>query len=225
MRSDDESVDNFTRDQREGRENNTGRRRMPARDLALVAAFAALIVVLGMPGAIDPVGSGVPITLQTLGVMLAGAVLGPRRGAAATLVVVALVGIGLPVLAGGRGGLGVFASPTVGFLLGWIPGAALAGWFAARGPRSVVMQSLGCVLGGVGVIHLIGIPGMAWRANLTLTQALAADAVFIPGDLVKAVVAVGVALAVHRAFPELLATSASAARGRAATGELGSNAR
>ncbi|MBO3187834.1 biotin transporter BioY, partial [Dermatophilus congolensis] len=93
-----ESVQKFTKV--EGRS-----RGFSARDLSLVASFAALIWVLGVPGAIDPVGSGVPITLQTLGVMLAGAVLGARRGAAASLVVIALCAIGLPVLAGGRGGL------------------------------------------------------------------------------------------------------------------------
>lgn len=207
-----ESVENLTRKGETGSSAASrgsasgGVRRMSARDLALVAAFAALIVVLGMPGAIDPVGSGVPITLQTLGVMLAGAVLGPKRGSLAALVVLALVAIGLPVLAGGRGGLGVFASPTVGFLLGWIPGAAVAGWFAARGPHSVLMQSLGCVLGGVLVIHAVGIPGMMWRGALTFTQAFLADVVFVPGDLVKAAVAVVVALAVHRASPELLGT-------------------
>lgn len=184
--------------------NTASARRTPARDLALTAAFAALIVVLGVPGAIDPVGSGVPITLQTLGVMLAGAVLGAKRGTLAVVVVIALCAMGLPVMAGGRGGLGVFAGPTAGFLLGWIPGAALTGWFAQRSPRSVITQTLGCVLGGVVVIHAVGIPGMMWRAGLTLEQAFLADAAFIPGDLAKAAVAVVVALAVHRAFPDLL---------------------
>ncbi|MBO3170228.1 biotin transporter BioY [Dermatophilus congolensis] len=171
-----ESVQKFTKV--EGRS-----RGFSARDLSLVASFAALIWVLGVPGAIDPVGSGVPITLQTLGVMLAGAVLGARRGAAASLVVIALCAIGLPVLAGGRGGLGVFVS---------------------RGPRSLVWQLVGCLVGGVGVIHAVGVPVMAWRAHLSVGQALLADAVFVPGDVVKVVVAVGVAVAVHRAVPELL---------------------
>ncbi|STD10783.1 Biotin ECF transporter S component BioY [Dermatophilus congolensis] len=192
-----ESVQKFTK--------VAGRSRgFSARDLSLVASFAALIWVLGVPGAIDPVGSGVPITLQTLGVMLAGAVLGARRGAAASLVVIALCAMGLPVLAGGRGGLGVFVSPTVGFLVGWVPGAAVVGWFASQGPRSVVWQLVGCLVGGVGVIHAVGVPVMAWRAHLSVGQALLADAVFVPGDVVKVVVAVGVAVAVHRAVPELL---------------------
>ncbi len=181
------------------------RRRMSARDLALVASFTALIVVLGIPGAIDPVGSGVPITLQSLGVMLAGALLGARRGAAAVALMVALCAAGLPVLAGGRGGLGVFAGPTAGFVLGYIVAAAVIGYLTARrGDHPVLMTSFAVVFGGIVVLHAIGILGMMWRAQLTLPQALAADLIFVPGDLVKAVVAVTVTLAVQRAFPDLL---------------------
>ena len=184
------------------------RRRMGARDLALVASFAALIVVLGIPGAIDPIGSGVPITLQSLGVMLAGSLLGARRGAAAVTVVVALCAIGLPVLAGGRGGLGVFASPTVGFLFGYIAGAAVIGYLVARRSRVASKAAwgtaAGILIGGILVIHAFGIPGMMWRAHLTFTQAFMADLVFVPGDLLKAAVAIVVTLAVQRAFPELL---------------------
>src|SRR5437868_3508606 len=60
--------------------------RLPARDLALVATFAALIAVLGLPGQLNLFGNAVPVTAQTLGVMLAGALLGARRGALAVLV-------------------------------------------------------------------------------------------------------------------------------------------
>ena len=105
------------------------------RDLARIAVFAALIVALGLVGPI-PVPGLVPITAQTLGVMLAGLVLGARRGAAAVGVVILLAAIGLPVLSGGRGGLGVFFGPTVGYLLGWVSGAVIAGLIANSGPRT-----------------------------------------------------------------------------------------
>lgn len=181
-------------------------RGLGARDLAYVATFAALIVVLGLPGAIFAFGSGVPITLQTFGVMLAGLILGGRRGALACLLVVALCALGLPVLAGGRGGLGVFAGPTVGFLLGWVPGAAVTGWLAARRAPgfSVPWGTAGALLGGIGVVHALGVLVLAWRAHLAPSAALTADLVFVPGDLVKAALAVVVAAAVHRAVPGLL---------------------
>src|ERR1039458_3857102 len=88
--------------------------RLGSRDLALVASFAALIAVLGLPGGIPVFGNAVPVPLQALGVMLAGLVLGWRRGALSVVVLLVLVAAGLPLLSGGRGGLGGFAGPRVG---------------------------------------------------------------------------------------------------------------
>ncbi len=86
------------------------RARLDATDLARVAVLAAVVAVLGLPGSISVLG-GVPITAQTLGVMLAGAVLGARLGALALAVLLALVAVGLPLLSGGTGGLGVSSDP------------------------------------------------------------------------------------------------------------------
>lgn len=171
--------------------------------MALIATFAGLIVVLGLVGTLYAFGAVVPITAQTLGVMLAGAILGWKRAVAAVLVVLALCAAGLPVLAGGRGGLGVFASPTVGYLLGWTVGAAVVGWLVQRRlPRPPLWWLvLACVIGGVGGIYLIGIPGVALRTNVPLAVAAKSALVFLPGDLIKAVVAAVVAGAVHRASP------------------------
>src|ERR1035438_6759714 len=103
------------------------KKRLSSRDLALVASFAALIAVLGLPGGIPVFGNAVPVTLQTLGVMLAGSILGWKRGALSVLVLLVLVAAGLPLLSGGRGGLGVFAGPSVGYLIGWVLGGAGVG--------------------------------------------------------------------------------------------------
>jgi biotin transport system substrate-specific component len=186
-------------------------RRLPARDLALVAVFAALIAVLGLPGAVAPFGLAVPITAQTLGVMLAGLLLGPRRGALAVLAFLALVAAGLPLLAGGRGGLGVFAGPSAGYLLGWVAGAFVAGLLAdlladllaglRDGRLRLVSLLVAAVVGGVAVVYAVGVPVLAWRAQLPFTKALAANWAFLPGDLAKAVVAAVVARGVERGYP------------------------
>ena len=168
-------------------------RRLPARDLALVAVLAALIAVLGLPGTFNPFGLAVPITAQTLGVMLAGLLLGARLGALAVLVFLALVAAGLPLLAGGRGGLAVFATPSAGYLLGWVAGAFVAGLLAGRfaGPGAerlrLVTLLVAAVVGGVAVVYAFGIPVLAWRAHLPLGKALATSWIFLPGDLAKAV--------------------------------------
>ena len=98
------------------------------RDIVQVALFAALIALFGLVPRIDlPFLAGVSITVQTLGVMLAGLLLGPRLAAMAVLLFLFMVLLGAPFLSGGRGGLGVLFGPTVGFLLGWIPGALIVG--------------------------------------------------------------------------------------------------
>lgn len=183
----------------------SGPRGFGARDLALVATFTALIVVLGLAGRLYPFGMAVPITLQSLGVMLAGALLGWKRGAASVLVLLLLCAAGLPVLAGGLGGLGVFVGPTGGFLLGYLAGAAAVGALVqARLPKaSFGWILLANVIGGIGVVHLFGVPGMMLRGGMDLQKALAVDLVFMPGDAIKALVAAGVAVAVHRAIPDL----------------------
>ncbi|MER6583171.1 biotin transporter BioY [Nonomuraea sp. NPDC050227] len=184
---------------------NAGRRRrFPTGDLARIAVFAALIAVLGAPGAVNVLGNAVPITLQTLGVMLAGAILGSRRGALAVVVLLVLVAAGLPLLAGGRGGLGVFTAASAGFLLGWVPGAAVTGLLVERAGRtpSVLRLLVACAVGGIGVVYLVGVPVQALVTGLPLTKALALSAVFLPGDALKAVVAALVARGTQRAYPD-----------------------
>lgn len=175
--------------------------RSTSRDVALIATFAAVIVVLGAPGQLPLFGNAVPITLQTLGVMLAGALLGARRGALAVLVVLVLCAAGLPVLAGGRGGLSVFAGPSVGYLLGWPLGAAVTGWLTARRPSNQPQWFFTAALaGGIGVVYLIGVPLQVWITQLPAWTSV----MFLPGDLLKAALTAFVASGVHRARPELL---------------------
>src|SRR3954464_3003606 len=101
------------------------RRRSTTTDLALVAAFAALISACAYVGAIPVGGAGVPITLQTFGVMLAGCLLGPVRGFLAGSLYLLLGAIGLPVFAEHSSGLGVFTGASGGYLIAFPFAAAL----------------------------------------------------------------------------------------------------
>ncbi|WOF21728.1 biotin transporter BioY [Microbacterium betulae] len=176
--------------------------RFEGRDIARIAVFAAIIIALGLMGPI-PGPIGVPITAQTLGVMLAGAVLGWRGAAASVLVVLVLAAIGLPVLSGGKGGLGVFVGPTAGYLVGWVAGAAVVGLIAHAGGRRLEWWrvALANVVGGILVIYAFGIPVQAIVLALPLGETVVASAVFLPGDLVKVVLATVLTVAVHRAYP------------------------
>ena len=192
------------------------------RDLALIAAFAAFVAVLGQLPAFQPFGIAVPITAQTLGVMLAGLCLGSRRGALAIVTFLVLVALGWHLLSGGRGGLGVFVGPSAGFILGWVPGAWFTGALAERQPARLARRARfawfagAAAAGGIGVVYLIGVPVMALRLGQSLGHALAVSAVFLPGDALKVAVAAVVAAGVHRGYPGLLPLGRTAedARGR-----------
>jgi biotin transport system substrate-specific component len=192
------------------------------RDVALVSVFGALIVVFGLVPAIPVNAFGVEITLQTLGIMLAGLVLGPWRGVAAVSVYVALGLAGLPVFAGGVGGLGVLATPSLGYIIGWFPGVLLTGLLAVvalrRSRGRMPRLLLAALLGGLVVVYLFG-----WLFLVLLFEVAPVDAflggvaVFVPLDVVKAVVAAFVAASVHRAFPDVLARRAGQSAGPAVT--------
>lgn len=188
------------------------RREASGFNVALVGVFAAFCAVMSVLPAI-PVGPvAVPITLQTLAVYLTGLVLGGRRGGAAVLLYV-LVGVaGLPVFAGFRGGPGVLAGPSAGYIVGFAVAGFLTGAIAYRvlrrshgsGARLLGLL-LAAVVGGFLVTRLLGVPGLALNGGLTLRDAFLADLIYWPGDLVKCVAAALVAAAVHRAFPRLAA--------------------
>ncbi|MDN5763285.1 MAG: biotin transporter BioY [Microlunatus sp.] len=184
----------------------TPSRPFSATGLALVAVVVGLIAALGLVPAVVVPGAAVPITLQSMGVMLAGAILGRWRGAAAVVVFLVLVAVGLPLLAGGRGGLGVFFGPSVGFLIGFPIAAFVIGWLteqfnAARSlPRGIAVN----LLGGVVVLYGFGIAGMAAVLQLSALKAAMAALLFLPGDLVKAILAALIARGVHQALPGLL---------------------
>lgn len=173
------------------------------RDLSRIAVFAAILAVLGIPGAIPVFGNAVPITAQTLGVMLAGAVLGSWRGAAAVMVFLVLVLVGLPLLSGGNGGAGVFVGPSAGYLFGWILGAFVTGGIVHAGHRrpNRWRTALGCLVGGILAIYAIGVPVQAVLTHLPLGATALSSTVFIPGDLLKAIVATLVTMALWRAYP------------------------
>jgi len=175
---------------------------MTARDTVLIATFAALTAVLGLLPPLPVPLVPVPITAQTMGVMLAGLMIGPRRGGLAMLLLLGVVALGIPLLAGGRGGLAVFAGPSAGYLIGWPIGACVTGMLA-RGATSPAPLFAACLAGGIGGVYACGIPGVALISGISVPTAALASAAFLPGDLIKAGVATAVAVTLRRAYPRL----------------------
>lgn len=179
-------------------------------DLAFIAVFAALIAAFSLAPAVPLPGNAVPITLQTLAVALTAMIIGPWRGAAATLLYLVVGFAGLPVFAQGASTIAVLAKPSAGYLIAFPLYAVVVGLLSAVALRRTnwLRPTLLVVAGLVGsflVIHPLGILGMARNIPTTLERALTLDLAFWPGDLVKTVVAALIATAVHKAFPALRA--------------------
>jgi biotin transport system substrate-specific component len=177
------------------------------RNVAQIALFAALIAALGLIPQLT-LAFGVPVTAQSLGVMLCGTVLGARRGFLAALLFVGLVAIGLPLLAGGRGGLGLFAAPTAGFLIGF-PVAAFATGFVTERLSGIAVgwaAGIAAVIGGIVVLYAFGITGMAIALDRSVVEAALLVTAFIPGDVIKAVLAGLITAALYRARPNAVAS-------------------
>ena len=189
------------------------RNRWNATDLGLIAVFASLVAGSALIAAIPVAGMGVPITVQTLAVMLTGLALGPGRAFAAVGLYVLLGLAGLPIFSGGRSGLGVLAGPSAGYIIGFVFAATAAGWLtvlvlrrtAGRpGRLRAVLLFAAAMVSSIIFVHGLGILGMMVNAKLDFSKAFLADLVFYPGDVIKNVLAVTIALALHKAFPDLL---------------------
>ena len=174
---------------------------MSTRDIVLVALFAALTAALGLLPPMFVVVA--PVTAQSLGVMLAGSVLGAKRGGLALLLFLVLVAIGVPILAGGRGGFGIFLTPSGGFLLSWPLAAFAIGYMTERlwGQFNLFTAAVINIIGGIILIYACGIPWLAATTKMSLIKALLVSANYVPGDVIKVAVAAVVAVAVKRAYP------------------------
>lgn len=178
---------------------------METKSIVYIALFAALTAALGLMPPISFAGLALPpITAQSLGVMLAGSIAGARRGGLALLLFIVLVAVGLPLLSGGRGGFGVFAGASGGFLLAWPISAAVIGWLIGRNPTTDFAKlALSIAIGGIVVMYAIGIPWMALVANLPLGKAITIMLAYVPGDIVKVILATIITRGVRRAYPNL----------------------
>lgn len=187
--------------------------RVTGTTIALVSVFAGFIAASTLWGGVE-VASGVPFTLQTLTVMLAGAVLGPWRGASAVALYLLLGTAGVPIFANHTTGATAWPSVTAGFLIGFLPAAFVTGWIVRGLRRRGAMTFAGVfgasVVGGIVVLYPIGWTYLAIRAGLTSDATLVAAAPFAVFDIAKAAIAATVAMAVHRAYPGILGVSAPA---------------
>jgi biotin transport system substrate-specific component len=158
------------------------------RDVILIltgALFVAVLAQVKIPLPFTPV----PLTGQTLAVLLVGATLGSKRGAASMVLYIALGALGLPIFAGGASGITYLTGATLGYLIGFVIAAYVIGLLAERGLERSVRTSLLPFLAGTIIIYVCGV---AWLTLLlgSLSQAIAAGLLpFLIGDAIKLIAA------------------------------------
>ncbi len=136
-------------------------------------------------------GTPVPVTGQTLMVLLGGAALGLRGGVASTVLYALLGAFGLPFFAGGDSGFDTFLAPSAGYIVGFIAAAAFVGWLSERRQAATTFSTMvTAFLGGSLIIYVFGVAGLMTNAGMTLPEALAGGVYpFVVGDLIKAAAA------------------------------------
>jgi biotin transport system substrate-specific component len=152
-------------------------------DAALVAGFS-LVIALCAQVAIPLPFTPVPVTLQTLAVLMAGCLLGSRRGALAVIAYLGEGFAGLPVFSGGTAGISHLLGPTGGYLLGFVAAAFIAGLLAERGAALSRLGTLVMLIVGNVVLY---VPGVVWLGVYTgMDRAVSLGFLpFVVGDLLK----------------------------------------
>jgi biotin transport system substrate-specific component len=161
-----------------------------------LTVHASLLAALIAAGAFISVPIGpVPIVLQNMFVLLAGLLLGSRWGLAAVGIYLLAGACGLPVFAGGTGGIGRFAGPTGGYLIGYLPAVFIVGLLSKY--EKTVLDIIGMIL-GTFIIYSVGVIWLQWITDMALSNALAVGMYpFLIGDALKIAAAVTIAKAIR----------------------------
>ena len=169
-----------------------------AGNIARAALFAALMGAFSYVSFPYPL-SPAPVTLQVLGVFLAGLFLGPLWGGASMVLYLLSGAIGAPVFAGGSAGIGVLLGPTGGYLFSYAVAAVVVGVIAHGGLRvrslaeTPVVRMLAGMIAATVVIYGIGVPFLWWNLDMTLRTAVITGAVvFVPAEAAKMAAAIGI---------------------------------
>jgi biotin transport system substrate-specific component len=159
-------------------------------DIALIAAGAGLTAIAAQVAI--PLWP-VPITGQTLAVLLVGSVLGALRGTLAMVLYAVLGIVGLPVFSDAKHGMNIILGPSGGYIIGFIFAAALTGWLAQRAWDHRIIGAFLSFTAGTVITFAIGLPWLAASLQLTLEQTLQGGLYpFIIGGAVKALLAAGI---------------------------------
>ncbi|MFZ5352194.1 MAG: biotin transporter BioY [Bacillota bacterium] len=165
------------------------------KDMVLISLFAAMIAVSSYITIPIPL---VPITAQTLVIMLSGSILNTFQSASSVLIYLMLGAVGLPVFAKGTSGLGVLFGATGGYLFGFLLAVIIINLIKGN-TNNIFRLAAANLIGGVAVVYAIGVPWLAVMTGMGLAKAFAAGALyFIAGDIIKVILATVIGYAINK---------------------------
>jgi biotin transport system substrate-specific component len=167
-----------------------------------MTVYASMMAALTAAGAYIAIPIGpVPIVLQNFFILLTGLLLGPKWGLASVSVYLLAGFCGLPVFAGGTGGIGRFGGPTGGYLIGYLPAVYIIGVISEKGKNRVFFDLLAVCFGCI-LIYVCGVTWLKFLTGMPATKALAVGMYpFLLGDVLKIIATVPVTKALRPMMP------------------------
>lgn len=172
------------------------KQKFSVQELTTMALLAALLCVSSYISIPLPF-SAVPITAQTLVINMVALLLKPKKAGITVGIWILLGIVGLPVFSGGKGGFGVIAGATGGYIIGYLVAAMIISLL--KGHKNKIVRSMISVLIGIPIIYAVGVPWMKVVMNLDWMAAIVAGLLpFIPGDVIKCVASVFICKPLYR---------------------------
>lgn len=170
---------------------------MPIEKLRMIV-LASLMAALTAVGAYIHVPIGpVPIVLSTLFVLLSGLLLGSKWGFVSMAIYLIAGAMGIPVFAGGKGGVVHFLGPTGGYLFGYMIASWITGLMTERSPVLLILDILAVIIGSI-VIYALGVPWLKIITHMSWSKTLMVGVIpFLIGDAIKAIAAIILAKALR----------------------------
>ena len=172
------------------------KQRFSAKEMTTMALLAALLCVSSYISIQLPF-SLVPITAQTIIINITALLLKPKRASLTVIIWILLGVVGLPVFSGGKGGFGVLAGATGGYIIGYL--AAVIVMSLIKGRNNTFKRNLICVFIGIPIIYIFGAPWMMMVTGVGVKAAILTGVIpYLPGDVLKCILSVIIAKPLYK---------------------------
>ena len=177
---------------------------MKIRDFVVISLLCAITVVLGIVPALNMSFTGVPISLQHLGVLISSGLGGAKRGFLSQLLFIGLISVGIPVLPGGRGGIDIMMGPSGGFLVMWPIAALIIGYLLSLIKPNIISSFVIMFFFNSILVILVGALRLSYVLDISYVKSLQSCAIYIPGAIIKSSIGAFIYVTIKKRMPFLI---------------------